>query len=272
MLAIPLLLAVLFVRSGLAVLDEIICHDDFLQRSAPNPGVHVARSERIISLMERAFLPILTPLVRHNMADLLESEHYPPLLARLYATPQPLDHPATATECLAAASLIPDPASYIDPHNPGTATRLNLVYPAPQRQRLTRTPLDAIFVAGNCAVEILRRPGPALAADGLRHADASAMALVVFPHARVTALALVRRCLSGVGAPRQYRFGYTGTRSVLGGLGFDYVVAVTLWPGDASLRNPGEHFYDRDGEIQAPGDDAQGYGGVLSFPYDRAFD
>ncbi|MCJ1293338.1 hypothetical protein MMC34_004892 [Xylographa carneopallida] len=273
MLVIHLLVGLLCARFSLAILDEIICHDNFIQRRAPNPGVSVTRSEAIISLMERAFLAALSPAARLNMLYFLSDGNYRAraTLARLYATPQPLEHPITAAECLEAASLIPDSSSYVDPHNLGTNTRLNLVYPNVQRQRILQYRLDAILTAGNCAVQIIRRPGQNPITNGLQHADATAMALVVYPHARERALAVIQQCLSGNGGQGQHRFGYVGTKSVLNGLEFEYVVAVTLWIGDGSLANPGEHYYDRNGEIQAPPDDARGYEGVISFPYGHAF-
>ncbi|MCJ1285889.1 hypothetical protein MMC26_005231 [Xylographa opegraphella] len=272
MLAIHLLLALLFVRAGLAALDQIVCHDDLRQTIAVNAGVGTTLNERIVSLAERAFQPGVSPGTRARLASFLShNENYPPTLARLYATPQPLEHPMTAAECLEVLSLIPDSSSYVDPHNPGTHTRLNLAYPDTQRQRILQYRLDTILVAGNCAVQILRRPGQDPATDGLRHADTSAMALTVYPHARDKALDVIRQCLSGEGGQQQHRFGYVGTRSVLNGLAMDYVVAVTLWLGDPSLTNPGAHFYNQYGEMQAPNHGAPGYAGPVSFPFGHAF-
>jgi len=271
MLVIPLVSVLLFVRWGHAVLDEIICHDDLIQRKTPNLGTNGGRDAQISDLMERAFQPGLTPRSRGNMAAFLLYYNFPATLTRLFARPQPLEHPMTVAECLDAVSLIPDASPHLDPNNAGTNTHINLVYPDTQRHSVLQHRLDAIFVAGNCGIRIIRRPHQDPNTNGLQHADATAMALVVYPHAREKALAVIQQCLSGEGRQRQYRFGYVGTKSVLKGLDFEYVVAVTLSLGVMSLANPGEHFYNHNGEIQAPDDDARGYRGATSFPFDHAF-
>ncbi|MCJ1406386.1 hypothetical protein MMC19_000451 [Ptychographa xylographoides] len=268
MLLIPFLLALLFVRVGRAALDEIICHDDILLRKTPSPGPRGERTDRVNGFLEAAFQSGLFPVIRGRMAAYVASHNFPPGAARLFATSQPLQRPIYTIECQDAVSLIPDASLSPNQANVGTVTHPNLRYPDAQRENVLRHRLDAIYVAGNCAVQIIRRPG---ANSGPRHADATAMALTVYPHARERALAVILQCLSLSRDRPIHRFGYTGTRSVLNGQNFDYVVAVTLWPGDASLANPGEHFYDRNGLIQAPDDDVRGSAVFTSFPFVRAF-
>ncbi|MCJ1386557.1 hypothetical protein MMC17_009683 [Xylographa soralifera] len=247
---VPLISVVLLlVRFVHPALDEIICHDDVRQRS------------KVFTYI--AFDPLYGARQRSNLAAVLRTVL--PQFMWLLASPEPLEHPLTVAECLDAVTLIPDsPALAV--HDPGTHTRLNLEYTNSQRQRILRYRLDAGFVAGHCAVQIIRRPFPNPATTGLLHADAGAMALVVYPHAREKALAVIEQCLSGNRGQRQYRFGYVGTKSVLNGLDFYYVVAVTLWAVEP-MKFPSEHFYDQDGEIEMYSlrDDD-------TFPFFHAFD
>ncbi|MCJ1472766.1 hypothetical protein MMC13_001415 [Lambiella insularis] len=234
-----LLKVVLFVRSGSAAFEEIICHDNYLQRLRPHT---------------RAAFENDSPGIRANLANDLTSLHASPQLIRLYATPQPLEHPITAAECLDAVSLIPESVPRLNPDKPGDPTRLNLEYTDAQRQSILRHRLDTGFVAGNCLVQLLRRPEPSA---GLNFADASAMALSVFPNMRDKARAVIQQCLSSNEGQPISRFGYIGTRSVLNGINFYYVVSVTVWSGEQwqplahgpPFGYSGEQFYNREGEI-----------------------
>ncbi|MCJ1381042.1 hypothetical protein MMC17_004151 [Xylographa soralifera] len=187
---------------------------------------------------------------------------------RLFATPEPLEHPMTTAECLAAASLIPDTPPSLDTHNPGDPARLNLLYSDTQHQNILQYRLDTGFIAGNCLVQILRRP---FANPGLRHADASAMALVVYPNVREKALAIIQQCLSGDGGRPRSRFGHVGTVSVLNGFNFYYVVSVTLWSYEQHMYQS-EHFYNREGEVQLDVvNDIGPAGWGAGFPFADAF-
>ncbi|MCJ1474327.1 hypothetical protein MMC13_002985 [Lambiella insularis] len=262
MLFFFLLTALLFVRFSHTALNEIICHEDHLQRRGS-----LTHTDAILTGL--AFDPRCDAETRRTLAAYMSDLNYSPQLARLFATPEPLEHPMTAAECLDAASLIPDSLLPLDTNNPGTHTRLNLLYPASQRQSVLQYRLNSGFVAGNCAVQIIRQPSRDSNTDGIRHADASAMAHIVYPHAREKALAVIQQCLSGDGGLPRYRFGYVGTKSVLNGRDFYYLIAVTVWSGQPSITNPGEHFYDRNGEMQF-GD--RGIPEVTgSFPYAHAF-
>ncbi|MCJ1473605.1 hypothetical protein MMC13_002256 [Lambiella insularis] len=250
MLVLLISVVLLLIRFGHTALDEVICHDNVLPRST--------------ILTQIAFDPGHSPRDRSLVASSLSAGPFS-AVSWLFTSPQPLEHPIAAAECFEAVSLIPE-APPLAGHSPGTHTRFNLEYVDSQRQGVMRYRLDANFVAGHCIVQILRRPSPNPDTDGLRHADAGAMALSVYPHAREKALAVIEQCLSGNRGQRRYRFGYVGTKSVLNGLDFDYVVAVTLLSGDL-MAYPSEHFYTRDGEIQM-----LPMPGPAPFPFVGAFD
>ncbi|MCJ1434747.1 hypothetical protein MMC27_004117 [Xylographa pallens] len=214
-----------------------------------------------------AFYSGISPERRREVYSYLTTLGAPAGFARLFETPEPLEDPITTAECLAAASLIPDSLP-LDTNNPGDPARLNLLYSNTQRQSIIQYRLDTGFVAGNCLVQILRRPSYN---PGLRYADASAMALIVYPNVRQKALALIHQCLSGDGGRQQYRFGHVGTVSVLSGHNFYYVVQVTLWPDEGSVYQS-EHFYSREGEIQLEVlNDVGPAGWGTGFPFVDAF-
>ncbi|MCJ1473378.1 hypothetical protein MMC13_002029 [Lambiella insularis] len=260
--------ALLFMRFGIAALDEIICHNEYIQRYR--------------YYTEHGLRPgFLSAYGRLEIAARLTRENADPQVIRLFATPQPLDMPMTMAECLNAASLIPEYPTVarhnpIDDHNPGDAARPNLQYTDAQRENILRYRLDAGFVSGNCLIQIIRRPGHN---PGLSHVDASAMALAVYPKAREKALAVIHQCLSGARGRHRYRFGHVGTTSEVRSPSgeralFYYVVSVTLWPGGWT-RYRSEHFYDQRGEIQGQvmadvvGPTAGGWG--PRFPFLDAF-
>ncbi|MCJ1471746.1 hypothetical protein MMC13_000386 [Lambiella insularis] len=244
----------LFVHFARAQFEQIICHNDLIQRDRP--------------LTQLAFNPSLTAEYRSDIALQLIADHASPQLFRLFNTPRPRDYPITAAECLDAASLIPQ-LPLLDSHRPGDPDHPNLRYTDAGRQKILQYRLDAGFVSGNCMIQILRRP--VMQNPGLPYADASAMALSVYPHAREKALEVIQHCLSGDHGLERFRFGHVGTKSVLRGANFYYVVSVTLFPGE-QFRFVSEHFYNRSEEIERRVEpDVGPMGWSYSFKFNRAF-
>ncbi|MCJ1475856.1 hypothetical protein MMC13_004520 [Lambiella insularis] len=262
MRALCISLVLLFVHYGSAAFEEVICHNDYLQRY---------RFQTQLAFVN------LGPVLRGTIFSTLTDHGALPQLLRLFATPDPLEHPITAAECLDAVSLIPDSLPRLDTHKPGEPARLNLLYTDAQRQKMLKYRLDTGFVSGNCLVEVVRRPPLNV---GLLAADASAMALAVFPNVREKARAVIEHCLSGNAGQPVSRFGYVGTRSMLSGAEFDYVVAVTVWSGEQwraragrrPFRYTGEQFFDRDGEMELELSSVTfNNGWIARFPFDHAF-